>query len=634
MGNCLAMVCRRCAPGRLLRRCCPCIYRCLYSRHNEYFFLKFIFGIVVGTGFGAALHYTVINKLPYPWFERSVLGGTITILAGLGFGVSVQIRCMLCLVLPHFFGKNGRGILTSLAVVYLMAGPIKNILDNGQESARSISCTAALSFNHSKEIFDLLHRPFTNAFRNLELQKDDIEALADKVKAKFRSFQDELERKVEGRKEKEQEDYGKKMEFRCEDIFSKSVDKCRDVFRDKEKDCYKALKVPGVKHLLCLPLKMTFLCRIFQVFDFMCDKAPVDTNGLMDTYYETKRALKNFANNFKADLKWQVTQLLSLVERVSVQELQAAVNHEIARKKLWFDLIIGITRAVLSVTFILVFKSAFEYNNRYLREIRFDNVYMTSYFMKIDRRRRREGRKSLLPLKKSEQKELVEPFKCKLQKAEKGKFLKSILRLLPQILVTIFIIAIDYIFFSALDLIQRHSQVDFKFNDCLPVPNKVKRSTNILIMGLWMSVLALLYFEAYGLRIRRVICAFFYPKREKKRVLFLYNENLKKRAGFLRHARRKVRRMVKEQNLLKEIGILAELRHSYPRMCGWLFRLGLGKKRCLICAEVESKGARHCKNRRCTFMYCRQCYDDVQGVCYACTAVSDSDDESSSEWDI
>ncbi|XP_063951996.1 E3 ubiquitin-protein ligase DCST1-like [Lytechinus pictus] len=506
-----------------------------------------------------------------------------------------------------------------------------------------------------------------------QLQKDDIEALADKVKAKFKSFQDELERKVEGRKEKEQEEYGKKMEFRCEDIFTKSVDKCRDVFREKEKECHRVLKVPGVKHLLCLPLKMTFLCRIFQVFDFMCDKAPVDTSGLMDTYYETKRALKNFANNFKADLRWQVTQLLSLVERVSVQELQAAVNHEIARKKLWFDLIIGITRAVLSVTFVLVFKSAFEYNNRYLREIRFDNVYMTSYFMKIDRRRRREGRKSLLPLKKSEQKELVEPFKCKLQKAEKGKFLKSILRLLPQILVTIFIIAIDYIFFSALDLIQRHSQVDFKFNGhhvirfaihgdgavasvfrkvfltfssehriarvssnkhCLPVPNKVKRSTNILIMSLWISVLALLYFEAYGLRIRRVICAFFYPKREKKRVLFLYNENLKKRAGFLRHARRKVRRMVKEQNLLKEIGILAELRHSYPRMCGWLFRLGLGKKRCLICAEVESKGARHCKNRRCTFMYCRQCYDDVQGVCYACTAVSDSDDESSSEWDM
>lgn len=39
--------------GRILRRCCPCIYKCLYSRHNEYVFLKFIFGIVFGTGLGA-----------------------------------------------------------------------------------------------------------------------------------------------------------------------------------------------------------------------------------------------------------------------------------------------------------------------------------------------------------------------------------------------------------------------------------------------------------------------------------------------------------------------------------------------------------------------------------------------------
>ena len=37
-----------------------------------------------------ALYYSVIDKLPYPWFERAVLGGTITVLIALGFGVSVQ----------------------------------------------------------------------------------------------------------------------------------------------------------------------------------------------------------------------------------------------------------------------------------------------------------------------------------------------------------------------------------------------------------------------------------------------------------------------------------------------------------------------------------------------------------------
>lgn len=54
-------------------------------------------------------------------------------------------------------------------------------------------------------------------------------------------------------------------------------------------------------------MKLIFQCFFsFPAFDFLCDSSPVDTNGLMDTYYETKRALKTFGNNFKADFKWQV----------------------------------------------------------------------------------------------------------------------------------------------------------------------------------------------------------------------------------------------------------------------------------------------------------------------------------------
>ncbi|XP_072174328.1 E3 ubiquitin-protein ligase DCST1-like [Diadema setosum] len=518
---------------------------------------------------------------------------------------------------------------------------------------------------------------FFGPFSFSQTNNGEIELISKRVEQQFNGFQAELESNVQGLSGNQDSDdkdkYAKKMEFKCEMIFTKAVDKCKEVFRKTEQDCYRAIKVPGIKHVLCLPLKLTILCHITQALDFLCDSSPVKTDGLMATYYETKDALRSFSKNFKADLKWQVKQMLSLVERVSVQELQAAVNHEIERKKLWFDLILGVTRMVLSVTFIFVFRSAFVYNNRYLREIRFDNVYMTSYFMKIERRRKRHGRRTLLPLRKSEEMELVEPFDCSLQKNEKRKLMKSTLRLMPQILVTLFLITFDHLFYTALDLIQRHSRVDFKFaghhvirfaihgegavaqvfrkvfltfssehqvarvssnKHCLPRPNKVKGATNLLIIGLWLTVWALLYFQAYGLRIRRVICSFFYPKREKKRILFLYNEHLKRRTGFLKQARRKARRAVKEGNLLKEIGILAELRHSFPRMCGWLYRLGMGKKRCLICGEVEKRGAKHCRNRRCKFMYCAECWKDVKGKCYACSSLSDvSSDESASEWD-
>ena len=65
-----------------------------------------------------------------------------------------------------------------------------------------------------------------------------------------------------------------------------------------------------------------------------------------------------------------------------------------------------------------------------------------------------------------------------------------------------------------------------------------------MVFAVYLGVFVFMLIEAYGLRLRRLICAFFYRKREKKRVLYLYNEMLKKRKGFLRHMRHRVRKQV------------------------------------------------------------------------------------------
>ena len=49
-------------------------------------------------------------------------------------------------------------------------------------------------------------------------------------------------------------------------------------------------------------------------------------------------------------------------------------------------------------------------------------------------------------------------------------------------------------------------------------------------------------FESYGLRIRHVICGVFFPRREIERGVWLYNHILHRRGGFLKFARRKMRR--------------------------------------------------------------------------------------------
>ena len=81
----------------------------------------------------------------------------------------------------------------------------------------------------------------------------------------------------------------------------------------------------------------------------------------------------------------------------------------------------------------------------------------------------------------------------------------------------------------------------------MPIKTESFYSQRILIFFVVLQIL--LFFEAYGLRMRRVIAAFFYRKREKKRILFLYNEMLKKRKGFLRHMRSVIKRKARDRKL-------------------------------------------------------------------------------------
>lgn len=69
-----------------------------------------------------------------------------------------------------------------------------------------------------------------------------------------------------------------------------------------------------------------------------------------------------------------------------------------------------------------------------------------------------------------------------------------------------------------------------------------------MIFLIYFAVWASIFIESYGLRLRRVICSFFYRKREKIRVLYLYNQMLKKRKIFISHMRKKILKQVSKSS--------------------------------------------------------------------------------------
>ena len=142
------------------------------------------------------------------------------------------------------------------------------------------------------------------------------------------------------------------------------------------------------------------------------------------------------------------------------------------------------------------------------------------------------------------------------------------LRLLLHIIGASFFIVLDRLYYELLDIVARHSRIDYEqeghhymnitvngtgfvanlirtsingFNInknvdlmitneiCLPRPTLTKSFTMVQIYLLFSLNFYLIYNQVYIHRLKRAVCAFFYPKREKMRIVFLYNKMLRER---------------------------------------------------------------------------------------------------------
>ncbi|XP_071825449.1 E3 ubiquitin-protein ligase DCST1-like isoform X2 [Apostichopus japonicus] len=535
--------------------------------------IKIFIGCLLGACLGTAFHIYVVNSLPLPSIDKFIFGASLTFVTSIGFGFSRTVRCICLLIVPNFFGKYGRGFLTSAAMMSVLS-----------------------------------------------------------------------------------------------DMFSVAVQNCKDNMLGIHERCLERIWVPIARQALCAPMTATFVCNVITLLDSVCDASTVDSQNLGREYLKAKKALGKLDEEFHSKMKWKLEKpkLPPIFKSVSISEIQGIIKYEISKRKIWFDVAYKCVSTLLSFTFLLVLLSANTYNKEYLTNLRFDNVYLTEYFQKIDSRRKEKGQKYLLPLKKTEKKEIIKPLVLSLRIEERRKLIKGTIRLSCQVFVTLLLLAFDFFFYTSLDLIHRHSQLDFEFHgehyfrvsvhghgkmaqlfqrvfeafdsqhtiagistnkECLPIPSKLPIFQLLYICALWVSVWLFLCFEAWGLRLRRIICAYHYEKREKTRILFLYNDCLRKREGYLRHMRKRVLRLARENRLEEKLGSTSILRSKFPRLCGWMSIVGMGKKTCLVCSEKESKRSYHCVTKGCYFMYCRECWEDIK-VCFACS--QDKRDESGS----
>lgn len=661
---------------------------------EKYKAVKAVLGFPFGAALGIILYHLVLD---FEWLKESTrhfLGGVFVIGLASGYALSVQVRCMSCLLIPTFFGKTGRSYIAAFAVVYLISGPINAIILNGHEVTRSLGCTTELLKNHTIARMELRMKPIGDMMQEFQsegmlmnkvvkriektfgpMKKEVMDNSEEKEMKKNTAFVDRITGGARGNREKKVEqhtkvkdpkkyekveaEYKKKLDYRCEDVWNHAVLACRKSFLSTEHTCLS--KIPIVGYLLCLPFKLTVMCELIRLvpgaLGSSCNSDDAVDSGFGEVFVAARDMAGSMDNDFHANLQYKVVRTPEALEIVTADEVRQKTLHEFESKQVWLEFGLTLLKRMMAFTFILVFLSAYKYNKAYLTDIKHDNIYITSYFRHIDNRRYRANKMTLLPLKKIEQDNCIIPTSTKVMKAEKGKIVKATVKIVIRALISTVIIFSSDLLYGVLDIIRRNSRIEYRqtgehiididiygkgfmseivklflrgFNhehkidnistnfECLPRPIKMDDKYRWMIYGTFAALWVLMLFEAYGLRLRRLVASGFYRKREKVRVLYMYNDMLKKRRGFLKHMRRHIRKQVRKNNVLVKTSLINSIQKEFPIFCGWLKIFGSGKSSCLICNDKEKEGFYHCPTSGCNVGYCAECWCDIKQRCYSC----------------
>ncbi|KAK1151515.1 E3 ubiquitin-protein ligase DCST1 [Acipenser oxyrinchus oxyrinchus] len=672
------------APRTTLHRVCTrvlprCATRFLFSGPKEFPVTKFMMGMGFGALFGIVLYYGLVHKLSMYEEHKIYIVYALIGVCALGWGFSSQFRCSILLIAPNMLGAEGRAYIMVFVLAGLYHGPIANINNNVQDVAYSMGCTVEMQVNHSKQMWRVMMDPFKQMVHDMVEGKKDFEKESKEIQTKFSLINEQvmgeygysnLNSEAVKKEKTTQERFDIKTKLRCEYVVEEGVYRCKGWFKLKWKQCMDTIKVPIINHILCIPMTFDFLCNIMKLMTKWCkDKIPVEGN-FGQTYDMLNDSVEHMGEEFSSSMVVKKTEQESLVGmKFNKAQITEDLKLKLNNKKTLLNNVMGFIQVLLSCTFVFIFISAFGYSNKYNRDIRFDNIYINTYFRQIDARRKKLGKRHLLPFKKAERCDFIFPWSLSMHASEIKTFMMSMLQIIPLAIFIGTLLAIDWSLYKIFRVIRKHSYTEYSFSSshhieitvggrsmlatllrktigafntssnteiktnnlrCLPDPQAMSRSDYLWTILPILAMTLLCCLQVYTSRLRRVIASFYFPQKEKKRTLFLYNEQIRKRITYVETQRKRIMMRARVGRVLAH-SVMGSLYRWSPclRCCV--------RRRCFVCSEVQSRLSFVCPAEGCGTVYCRQCWKDMRQFCFACTSFSFSEfisDDGDSEYDM
>ncbi|XP_054408193.1 DC-STAMP domain-containing protein 2 isoform X1 [Pongo abelii] len=580
----------------------------------------FTLGLSLATAYGLL---ELLVEGHSPW---GCLVGTLTLAAflSLGMGFSRQVRATVLLLLPQAFSRQGRTLLLVAAFGLVLQGPCANTLRNFTRASEAVACGAELALNQTAEVLQRAKQPLVSALNKIKAIAQKTKEVADRVRKFFRSIMDGVKHIARALRNVWQ--WLLHIGDVCNSELGNPYLKCARVFDDAKDSCM--MVIPQAYHLcyVLMPFKLA-LCGLASLVQVFCVIPKYIQPFLRQTIGTPviqllNRVRQEFEFNMTATHHFSVDLNASRSLSQVAMDLHEAVSMKLHRVREALALM-GFTTPLLLV---LLYLQALFYRYCYLNWDHYDNIYITSRFLRMEAVRSTAGLPTVLPLSAHEARRYIPPGSIFLSQWEKFFYILETFNLIRHLLLVLFLVFLDYAVFWVLDLARHQLQgeivarspvlvsitvegtgyagniyrdlvsafdvlqqgnISILSRRCLLRPSEPDSTGYIVIGVMYGLCFFITLFGSYVSRLRRVICASYYPSREQERISYLYNILLSRRTNLLAALHRSVRRRAADQGHRSAFLVLAS---RCPCLGPFVSHFWLHQAYCLGCGQPQDEG--------------------------------------------
>ncbi|ELW62436.1 DC-STAMP domain-containing protein 2 [Tupaia chinensis] len=620
---------------------------------------SFSLGLVLATAYGL-LELLVEGHSPWGCLVTTL---TLAACLSLGMGFSRQVRVSVFLLLPQAFSKQGRTLLLVAAFGLVLQGPCANTLRNFTRASEAVACGAELALNQTAALLERAKQPLVSALSKIKALAQKAKEVADRVRKFFRSVMDGV--KHIARALRNVWYWLLHIGDVCNAELGSPYSKCARVFDDAKDSC---MRVVPQAYYLCyvlMPFRLVLcgLARLVQVFCVIPKYIQPFLRMTIGTPVMKliNRVRREFEFNVTATHYFSVDLNASRSLSQVALDLHEAISMKLHRAREALALL-GYTTPLLLT---LLYLQALFYRYCYLNWDSFDNIYITRRFLHLEAVRAGAGLPTVLPLSAHEARRYILPSSFFLSRWERIFCILETFSFARHLLLVLLLVFLDYAVFWVLDLARHQLQgevvarspvvisisvegtgytgniyrdlvsafnvlqqgnVSILSRRCLLRPSEPDATGYIVIGAMYGLCFFVTLFGNYICRLRRAICASYYPAREQERISYLYNTLLSRRANPLAALHRAVRRRAADQGRASVLQVLAS-RYFQQRQAY-----------CLGCGEPPGKGDMEsfvsCSTSGCQGLYCLACYRLLAHTCSVCASALSSQGDLDLELDL